>query len=88
MMAGTKAGNFLLQPRDHRFTDEAAKLIVAGVVLLAGFHIKVIDESERDGRQRATVEQSIENRDDLHFLQIKFAVEKEAEPLGLVRWAA
>ena len=36
MMAGAKTGNLLLQPRDHLFTDEVAKLIVAGAVLFAG----------------------------------------------------
>jgi len=78
MMAGAKAGNLLFATTEHFFTDKAAKLIIAGIVLLAGLHIGVIDESERHGRQHATAEQSIKNGDDFHFFQVKFAVEKEA----------
>jgi hypothetical protein len=87
-MTWPQAGNLMLQPRDHFFTDEAAKLIVAGIVLLAGLHVLVINKSERHGRQRALIEQGSESGHGLHLFQIKFAVEKEAESLGLIGGAA
>ena len=82
-MGRLKAGNFLLQPRNHFFNYEMAKRVVASVVLLAGFHVEMIEKGERNGRQRITVEEVVENGKDLHFLQIQFAIEKKAEALGL-----
>jgi hypothetical protein len=83
MLAGLKAGNFLLQPRKHFFHEETAKGFVAGVVLLAGLHVEMVEKSESDGRQRLAVEQVLENGKDFHLLQIEFAIEKKAEAMGL-----
>src|ERR1700677_2165336 len=88
MAARLKAGNLLLQPRQNFFYDEAAKRIVAGIVLLTGLHINMIKKGESDGRQRIAVDQGLENGKDFHLLQIKFAIEKKAEPLGLIGGAA
>ena len=88
MLAGVKAGDFMLQPGDHRFRDEAAKFFIAGVVLLAGLHIDMINEGERHVRQSATVEHGLENRNSFHLAPVKFAVEKEAEAMRLADRAA
>src|SRR5579863_6274440 len=88
MVARLKAGNLLLQPRNHCFYNESAKLIVAGVILLTGLHVEMIEKDESDGRQCITVEPGIENGKDLHLLQIKFAIEKKAEPMRLICEAA
>lgn len=88
MVARLKARNLLEQPRDHFFHDEAAELIVAGVVLLTGLQVEMIDKGERDGRQRMAIEQGSENGKNLHLLQIEFAIEKKAEALGLIGGAA
>jgi hypothetical protein len=88
MAAGLQAGDLLLQPRDHFIHDETPKRFAAGVILLTGLHVEMIDQGESDGRQRIAVEQGLENGQDLHLLQIKFAIQKEAEPLGLIGGAA
>jgi hypothetical protein len=88
MVAGLKAGNLPLQPRHHPFHDEAAELIVAGVVLLPGRHVEMIEKGESDGRQHVAAEQGKKNGKDLHLLQIEFAIEKKAEPLTLIGGAA
>src|ERR1700722_7724792 len=84
IVAGLQAGNLLLQPRNHFFHDEAAIFIVVSIVLLTRLHIKMIEKGESDGRQRMAVKQVMENGKDLHLLQIKFAIEKKAEPVGLI----
>src|SRR5580692_7613918 len=88
MAARLKARDLLLQPGKDFFDDEAAKRVVAGVVLLSGGHIEMIEKGEGDGRQRMAVEQGLEHGKDFHLLQIKFAVEKETEPVGLSGGAA
>jgi hypothetical protein len=77
-----------LQPREHFFHDEAAKLTVASVVLLPGLQVQVVDKRESGRRQSLAVEERLENRKDLHLLQIEFAIEKKAEPVGLIGGAA
>ena len=84
MVAGLKAGNLLLQPRKHFFDDEAAKRIVANVVLLAGRQVEMIEKGKNDQRQRMAIEQVIKNGKDFHFLQIELAIEKKAEPVRLI----
>lgn len=42
MFAGVKAGDFVLQPGDHFFRDETAKIFTAGVVLLAGLQADMV----------------------------------------------
>jgi hypothetical protein len=88
MASGLKAGNLVLQPGKDFFDDEAVERVVAGIVLLAGRHIKMIEKGESDGRQGMVVEQIMENGKEFHFLQIEFAIEKKAEAVGLIGGAA
>jgi hypothetical protein len=84
MLAGLKGGNLLMQPWEHFFDHEAAKLVVAGKLLFAGLHRQMIEKGESDGRQSMAVEQLLENGKGLHLLQIEFAIEEKAEALGLI----
>jgi hypothetical protein len=88
MPAGLKVGDFLLQPGDHFFRDEAAKIFIAGVVLLAGLLVAMVEEGERQVRPGARVEQRTENRNRFHLTIVEFAIEKEAEAMGLADRAA
>ena len=88
MLVGVKARDFVLQPGDHFFRDEVAKFFIAGVVLLAGLQVHMVDEGERHGRPGAAVEHGTENRNSFHLAPVEFAVEKEAEAMRLADRAA
>src|SRR5579871_4333070 len=88
MMAGLQAGNFLFQPGDDCFADEAAEGVAAGVIVFAFFLAAMAEEGEGHWREGAALDEGLEDGNGFHFAPIEFAIEEEAEALRLAGGAA